>query len=553
MYKQLEKLQEYAQNFGMNQTNDESYSKEEIELLLCEQALNYSNDMNIEFDDIMGPSFGSDANENSIEVSNRGGLRHVSIVFDGDNFSTTQSEYSEIKNAIDELIRGESDESVDEAIDKIVKYGDKAIKVVFSFARKFNFNDEVQCNDLRILMKKLCLRSLEGRDTIIAVLIGANSKAHIKLAMLAAGEVREDNATKYICLKLQDKDLFDIAFDALLDIRDVSAVKSMLDVIVNTEKDDEYRISYLLKRTSYFIDFGNSIIKDMVECYNNSNPWIKPVLGNILGEYQEDIIPELSKVIDKETDNRKLESLYRLLGRLNNDKAAEILVKSYNSGKNMRACIIGLGQMRTPSAKKLFKDVLIEGNEEATILEEAVVSLSFMASKEEVQEAMDLIRPYTNSINDRLRIYSNAALARLGDEESLVIYMRSLTSSDSYTRNCATNLINRLRIQQITQILEKCLTLPENQVTLILTSLTKRKTFNKDAGNIMYKLLQTSSYLSKIEIYKIIGNTVNTKNEILPIDVLFDALDNVSNTSEKMVLEDIISRLRVNKGTIGTK
>lgn len=534
-----------------NLYEDTDFLKEEIEAELCEQAFNYKEDDIIQFDDIMGPSFGSDLNTNSIEVCNRGGLRHVSIEFTGETFKTTQNEYSSIKKALDEFIKGESDESVDNAIDEITRYGDKAIKVVFSFARKFDFNNDTQYNDLKILMNKLCLRSLEGRDTIIAVLIGANSKPHIKLAMLAAGEVREENATKYICEKLRDKDLFDIAFDALIDIRNPEAIKPMLEIISETEKDDEWKITYLRKRAPYFIDFGNDVIKEGLQYYNNCNPWLKAIYSLILAEFKEDIIPELSNVVDNETDNRKLEKLFMLLGKLDNDKAADILINSYNSSKNMKACIIGLGQMKSTNAKKLVKDVLKEGREDTSILEESVVALSFMVNKNEVEEAIELIKSYKDSISDRLRIHANFALARLDDKESLERYINNLTDSDVYLRNCAGHLINRLKLHQITKILEMCLTIPENKVNLILTSMTKRKNFNKESGNILFKLLEKSSYLSKIEIYKIIGNTAGTKNEVLPVDILYNALDNTNNQSEKIVLEDILSKIKRVGGGLG--
>lgn len=546
MIKGLEKLSQYISNDFNNETDD---SFNDIEDILKEQAASYDEDA-VEFDDIMSPMYGAD---DIVEVANRGGLRRVGIGFTSDSFGTTQSEYSQIKNALNELIKGESDESVDEAIDVISKYKDKSIKVVFSYARKFNFNDDNQYNDLKILMNKLCLRSLEGRDTIVAVLIGANSKPHIKLAMLAAGEVREVNAVEYICKKLKDEDLFDIAFDALLDIGDAKAVNSMLEIINDTEKNNEQRITFLLDRTSYFVDFGNSIIKSLLEYYNNCNPWLKPIFARMVEAFEEDVLQDLLELIEKESDNRKLDSLYRLLGKLNNDKASEILIDSYNSGKNMKSSIIGLGHIKSESSKKLFRDVLVEGKEESRILEEAVVSLAFMAKHDEVEEYKELIRPYADSINDRLRIHSNLALARLGDSDSLEKYIYDITDNDTYTRNCATTLINRLKLHQITEILEKCLSLPPNKVTLVLTALTRRKTFNKEAGDILLKLLDKSSYLSNIEIYKIIGNTANTKNEIISLDILFDRLDSTSNSSEKMVIEDILSnRSKRNRGTIGS-
>lgn len=546
MIKGFEKLSHYYSN-DFNDENDCSFN--DIEDILNEQAASYDEDA-VEFDDIMSPMYGSD---DIVEVANRGGLRRVGIGFTSDSFGTTQSEYSQIKNALNKFIKGESDESVDDAIDIISKYKDKSIKVVFSYARKFNFNDYNQYNDLKILMNKLCLRSLEGRDTIIAVLIGANSKPHIKLAMLAAGEVREVNAIDYICEKLDDEDLFNIAFEALLDIGDTKAVNSMLDIINDTEKDNEQRITFLIDKASYFVYFGNSIIKSLLKYYNNCNQWLRPIFARMIESFEEDVLQDLLDLIEKESDNRKLDSLYRLLGRLNNDKVSEILIDSYNSGKNMKSSIIGLGHIKSESSKKLFRDILVEGREESRILGEAILSLAFMAKNNEVEEYKKLIRPYADSINDRLRINSNLALARLGDSNSLEKYIYDITDNDVYTRNCASMLINRLKIHQITEILDKCLSLPENKVTLALTALTRRKTFNKEAGDILLKLLDKSSYLSNIEIYKIIGNTANTKNEIIPLDVLFDRLDSTSNGSEKMVIEDILSnKSKINRGIIGS-
>ena len=77
-----------------------------------------------------------------------------------------------------------------------------------------------------------------------------------------------------------------------------------------------------------------------------------------------------------------------------------------------------------------------------------------------------------------------------------------------------------------------------------LNSLTRRKTFDPKVGEYLLRLLEVSSYLLKIEIYNIIGNTANTKNEILPADILFRELDRSTNNSEKAVLNEIISKMR---------
>lgn len=527
---------------NLNSTFDEFEIEIEKELEL--QALNYVDEGDvIELDDIMGPSYGSQS-ESSIEVSNRGGLRFVNIDFTGDQFEVNQSEYEEIKVAIDNIIKGESNEVVEEAIDTISKYGERALKVVFSFARKFDLDDDYVYNDLKELLNRICLRNLKARDTIVAVLIGANSKPHIRLAMVAAGEVRERNAVSYICENLKDVDLFDIAFDALLDIRDISSIESLLDSIDETEDRNEERRGFIMNRTKYFVDFGKDVIPSVLRRYNNSEPWNKSVYGKLLGEFEEDIIPYLQAYIEDEVDAKKLDGLYRLLGRLDSDKVADILVDSYRQGRNKKSAIIGLGHVKSDNAVELQKEILRDGSENSEILETVMTSLAFVTSKYDKEEVADLLKRYINSSDTRMKIHAIFAMARMDYSEYLDKYMKFLASDNVYERKAAARLITKFRNHQITEICKRCISMDQWEAMYVLNALTRRKTFEQKVGEYLLELLEKSSYLLKIEIYHIIGNTANTKNEILPADVLFRELDRSDNNSEKAVLNEIISKMR---------
>lgn len=516
----------------------------EVEKELELQALNYVDESDvIELDDIMGPSYGSQS-ETSIEVSNRGGLRYVNIDFTGDQFEVNQSEYEEIKVAIDAIIKGESNETVEKAIETISKYEDRALKVVFSFARKFDLDDNYIYNDLKELLNRICLRNLKARDTIVAVLIGANSKPHIRLAMVAAGEVRERNAITYICKNLKDNELFDIAFDALLDIRDVSSIEAMLDSIDATEDRNEERRGFILSRTSDFVDFGVDIIPNVLKRYNNCEPWNKPVYGKLLGEFEEDIIPYLQDYIEDEVDPKKLDSLYILLGRLDSDKVADILVDSYRKGSNKKSAIMGLGHVKSENSIELQKEILRDGVESSQILEEVIVSLSFVTNKYDKEEVIELLRRYLSSSDIRMRIHATFAMAKLDDGQYLNKYMKYLASENMYERKTAARLIPKFRNSHITEICKRCIDMDQWEAMYILNALTRRKTFEPKVGEYLLKLLESSSYLLKIEIYNIIGNTANTKNEIIPADVLFKELDRSNNSSEKAVLNEIIDKMK---------
>lgn len=517
----------------------------EVEKELEEQALNYTDEgeATICLDDLMGPSYGS-GNESSVEVENRGGLRYVNIDFSGDSFDVTQTEYEVIKSSIDAIIQGESDESVNAAIDKIVEFGSRAVKVVFSFARKFDLDNVDQYNDLKDLMSALCLRSLSARDTIIAVLIGANSKPHIRLAMVTAGEVKERNALPYLSKNLKDVDLFDVAFDALLDIRDNSIIEDMLDSIDATADRDEERRGFLLDRTNDFVDFGTDIINPVLNRYNTCDVWNKPVFGGILNAFEEDIIQPVGRCIEVETDVKKLESLCMLLGRLKSDKAADMLVDMYRSGRNKKAAMVGLGHLRSDRARDLQKDILREGTESSYVLEEAMISLAFVTSVLDKEEVIEIIRHYLRSNDPRMRICATFSLARLDDSKSLDAYMNLLCSENMSDRKNAARLINRLKTTQITEMCKRCLDMPQSKAMYVLNAFTRRKTFEKESGRYLLELLNRSSYLLKVEIYNIIGNTANTKNQIISSDVLYRERDKAVSKSEKMVLDEIIARIK---------
>lgn len=544
-FKGFELLENYRNtNFGssnFDSVEDDVFDDlEDIERELSEQASNYEDDDFITLSDYTGPEYGSGMVDTSIEVENRGGLRYIDINFNGDNFDVNQLEYEEIKHSIDLILEGESDESVEDAIDTIAKYGDKAVKVVFSFSNKFDLEDEVQYDDLRELMNRLCLRSLVGRDTITAVLIGANSKPHIKLAILAAGEVREKNAIPQISSKLSDRDLFKIAFDALLDIREVSSVPALLEAIRNVEDKDEEKLAFLWLRAKEFNIFGNSIIKDLVNEYNTCNHWLRPVFGEMLISFEEEIIPDLLDVISKEYDKKRLESLYRVLGKINNDVAAGYLIDSFKKGKNKKASIIGLGHIKSRESIDLLSNILKNGAETNDIIEESIQAIVFIANE---MEAKHLLVPYLNSNDDRLRIHATYGLARLDVAGYLDNYIEYLTSYDVYERNCAARLISRLKREQITDICRACLTMSQDKATLVLEALTKRKVFNKEVGPILMQLLNQSNYIARSEIYKIIANTARTKNEIISADILYEAKEKSESRNERMVLTEIIERL----------
>ena len=57
------------------------------------------------------------------------------------------------------------------------------------------------------------------------------------------------------------------------------------------------------------------------------------------------------------------------------------------------------------------------------------------------------------------------------------------------------------------------------------------------------KLLETSTYIARNEIYKIIANTARTKNEIISADILYAAKEKTDSRNEKMILTEIIDRL----------
>ena len=118
--KGFEALESYKTKFGDIEENifDDI---EDIERELNEQASNYEEDEFITLSDYTGPEYGSGSIDTSVEVENRGGLRYIDINFSGENFEVNQEQYEDIKRAIDSIIEGESDSTVELAINEIVK------------------------------------------------------------------------------------------------------------------------------------------------------------------------------------------------------------------------------------------------------------------------------------------------------------------------------------------------------------------------------------------------------------------------------------------------
>ncbi|MGM0501234.1 MAG: hypothetical protein ACQERJ_01775, partial [Bacillota bacterium] len=236
---ELQKLKEVKTEIDKNGFSSapliDDQEKKDIESDLKKEAEQFDFEENsFDFNDIGNVN---KTKKEKVEIESYGSIAKVNIDFDKLDSDLTEMQYNEIVNAMDKISQTNSNKKIRQAISTIEDYGDKALKVVFRMARKLKIrnkkrNEKIAAN----LVGNLCLRSLKGRNLIIALLKEAKTEQHLKLAALAAGHVMEEQAVPYLAEHLNncsDKQLFRIVFEALLKTRSAEAIEPILEVIAN--------------------------------------------------------------------------------------------------------------------------------------------------------------------------------------------------------------------------------------------------------------------------------------------------------------------------------
>lgn len=518
--------------------NKEEYANEINQELLSQ--VNQNEEPKIIIEDIFSPNFG--LTSDIVEIENIGLKRFVDIDFT--NIDIKKNEYECLLDNIDIVIKSENRSDIDYAIDNIVEVKDKAIKVIYNQSRRFNFNNEIQKRNLSFLMYNLSIKSLYARDIALAVLKQANSKSHLKLAIMTAGEIKDSQASEHIIRSLKEEELFKLSVESLIKIGDLNSLDIILDCIEAVKLEDSNKLEFFNYISKEFINFGPSVITKVLSKYNECTKyWIRPIYSKILESFKGDLTPILMEIIENKSDYAELKHIFILLGKMRIEPAINFLINVFETDDDKkRLAVTALGYCKSEQSIELLEKVLEEGEENIEILREAILSLSYIGNK---STSVKVFKKYTDSFDEQLKIFSIFSLARYNYKEYLDKLVDYIVNGNEKQINIIERIISRLFRKQVIYIAEKLLNFETEQSIMNILKILKRiKILPRETGTIFIQLLNEDiPSVVKIEIYQMISKVANTPNEILPQSVIFNALEKATTQNEKNQLYAIVNSM----------
>jgi hypothetical protein len=530
-----------------------SLDEQEIRQELLRQAQEENEiDMNF-FTGINGPQF-EEGDEKLVEVHYLGYPTYVDISFESVTEDMTEEEFMEIMDAI-EVIAFETDKTkIKQAVQTIEEKGEKAIEVIFREANKFDLTNPSVRKEVVTLLSRLCVRSLKGRRLILAILQKANSEQHIKLAMYVAGMIHDKETVPSILQHMKDPEYFVIAFEALLNIRDSHSVKELLSIIDGLDINRKDLIDQAVALARRFHVFDPSCVKEVYEVYIRSEKYqLRPIYTAMLISFQENAIPVLLEMLEKEKNVDRLNRICLTLGSLRHSFATKILVQALKKFPEKKSSIIkGLSHSYDRDVSEVLVQEL-ENNEDIHIKRECIQGLSFIGNR---HEHGPIVKKYLKE-GDPLYLDALFCMIRFGSNEAFEKYVQVMVTGDPHQQYVAEKFTNRLPNHYLLRLAEKMVELPDDKAIFIILALqrpSKFKEISAQIGQLLLKKLESNpNDTVRLEIYRLIGKHANTKDELVNETVLYNAREAETNPRIKRELDQIILNMKQEKGKLTVK
>lgn len=493
-------------------------------------------------DDFDAPSF-DDGSKKRIEVENIGRLMVVDIDFSKNDLSDEES--SIVKDAIRTIARSKSEQEINRAKNEILAIGENAVFMMFRESRQFDFSyPEVRKNVAQV-MGEITKRNLKGRNVVLGVIKAGRISSQVQLAILTAGQLRDRNSVVYILQNMDNPEYFEICLEALIKIKpsDKEVVKEIMYLISNLDEDRKDLIDVCMKNAPDFKNFGTEAAEIIFEAYNScKQPFIKPIFTNALKQMKEDSVWFLKKQLNEVKDDDDFFNICQTLGRMKNGEAVRILVEAFDRySKDPRrklSVIKGLSLSGDEQVLPIIIKILTDGDK-PPVISECLKALAYIGDNSVATYA----EPFLDMKEERYYVDAVFVKARRGDREALKELVNCLIDGDSVKQNGAQRLISMLSHEQLMDIAQSTLTLPESRSILIISALNRVRILPREIGTVLKELLKKNSLPLKVEIYRLIGKYANSQHEILPQEILYEAGEMEENPRVRKEIENIISKI----------
>ncbi|MEK4231095.1 HEAT repeat domain-containing protein [Solibacillus sp. FSL H8-0538] len=527
------------------------FEQDDIKRLLLEQhkQLQEQSEENLDIlDDLGGP-----IQDEAVEIEYYDGVVKAVVNISFETFTGTLSDagYTDVRDLLRQFARATNQAARTNALQAIESYGEDAIEIILRECRQFDLVSEAAMKEMVQLVGRLAYRSLKGRLMTKGILEHSTSYSHLRLAIATAGVLRDREMVHSIERHIHDKELYLICLEALFKIRDISSLPIMIDAINKVDPTRKDLIDASIQLSQHFAKFGPNAIKTVFNAYADcENRAVRPVYIKGFRSFGENAVPSLAQSINEERDANRFMQICMTLGGLKTLSAVTVLTDALQTSDEFRkkAVIRGLGYAGEPASMDTILEEL-ELTDVNPIKSECINALSYIGYKD--KRMMDAVRVYTKSQDTFLRLTAMGCLVRSGEEKWFDEMMKVLLSGDASDRQLAETVVARLPVPILARSAQKLLTVSDDNALQIITLLQRVHTLSKDVGHILVeKLKQDLPQYLEIEIYRLIAKHVNTKSELLPASVLYDAKESAKSERLERELASLIRGMKNHRGEI---
>ena len=530
------------------------FEQEEIKRTLLEQhklQLEQSEENLDLLDDLGGP-----IQDETVEIEYYDGVVKAVVNISLESFTGTISdaEYMEVRELLRHFSRATNRNERTSVLQNIEKFGEDTIEIIFRECRQFDLVRAEVLKEIVHSLGRLAYKSLKGRLLIKGILEHSTSYSHLRLAIAVSGILRDREVVRSLEHHIYDKELYLLCLEALFKIRDITSLPVIINVINKLDPARKDLIDGSVELSTQFSKFGpnaiNTVFNAYADCENRS---VRPVYIKGFRSFGEDAVPNLTEYIRDENDINRFMQACMTLGGLKTPSAVSVLTEALKTAdeSHKKGIIRGLGY----AGEKSIMDVLIselELSEVNSLKSECINALAFVGYKD--QNMITAVKKYTESHDIYLRLSAMACLIRSGEDKLFDEMMKVLLESNEKNRQIAETIISRLPISALERVAQRLLTVENEKALQIIAVLQRVHRLSKEVGKILNdKLKQDLPQYLEIEIYRLIAKHVNTGNELLSINVLYNAKENAKSDRLERELSILIRGMRGNNGEIVVK
>ena len=502
------------------------------------------------FDELGAPSV-----DESVEVEYYDGVVKavVDISFDKAAQGVSDEQYLQIRDSLRVFAKTTNEAEQTQILQTIEGLGAGTLEVIFRECRQFDLVDQQARKKIVHVLGRLAYRNLHGRLLVKGILENSSSYSHLRLAIGVVGILNDREAVSSIERHLFDPSLFSVALNAILKIHDIRSLPTVIQVLNSIDVKDRNTIDEAFMQAANFVRFGPEAIVPLFDAYINcQNRPIRPIFMKGLRSFGHKMIPVLADALlqDEGIETHRYMQICTTLGGLKTPAATQVLKNALVTVDEQQQVAIIRGLSHTGD-QTLVDDIVhvLKTAEYNKLKSECIKALAHVSYKDE--HVKNLVRSYLAVKDGYLYLDALYCLVYLGDDKMLDQLIHLALDGTEKEQEIIPTYISRFPHRIIQRIAQRILNLPAEKAVQIVVMLQRVMVLPREVGPILQqKLNEAIPSILELEIYRLIAKFANTKNELLPVSVLYNAKDKALSDRLQRELTSMIRGIKGNEGMV---